>query len=281
MVKSDIHIVIPIYKNSLSYLEALSVLQCTTILGDYSIGFICSDDLDITYYQKNFSQIHHYSFFDKKYFESLEGYNRLLLSTLFYDNFKEYKYILIYQTDCYVFKDDLLAWAQKGYDYIGGLWFEGFHGNPEAGKELWYPGNGGLSLRKIKPIIDLLSSKKPLRNWRQLKAEKKIINEGYLFRDIKGAIVLFLNLFGYKNNSSFSAKKWKKNEDVFFLNMNECYNELNVPTINEAFLFAWDRRPDYLFKKHKQLPFGCHAWYRTDFPYTENKGFWSNFIELK
>ena len=280
MVKSDIQVVIPIYKNSLSAFEKSSVLQCITILGDYSIGFICSNDLDLSYYKENFSQINNYSFFENKYFETIEGYNQLMLSASFYKHFKDYRYILIFQTDCFVFKDDLLAWANKDYDYIGGLWFKGYDGNLEIGEKPWYPGNGGLSLRKIKPMIDLFTSKRPLRNWSQLLTEKKIINKGYIFKDMKGAIVLFLNLFGYKNNSAFSAKQWEKNEDVFFLKMNEVYNRLKVPTVNQAVFFAWDRRPDYLFNMYKQLPFGCHAWYRADFPYKENRDFWSNFIEL-
>ena len=30
--------------------------------------------------------------------------------------------MLIYQLDAYVFKDELLNWANKGYDYIGAPW---------------------------------------------------------------------------------------------------------------------------------------------------------------
>jgi hypothetical protein len=279
--KKEICILIPIYKESLNEYESQSVTQCIKILSDYTIHFICSNELDITLYEATFPEIINYSFFDQNYFKDVSGYNSLLLSYNFYKKFKNYDFMLVHQTDCFVFKDDLLAWAHKDYDYIGGLWFEGFHGNPELGEKLWYPGNGGLSLRKIKPMIDLLTSKSPLRNWRQLLIEKKIINKGYIFKDFKGAVVLFLNLFGYKNNSSYLAKQWEKNEDVFFLNMNEVYNRLKVPNVNKALFFAWDRRPDYLFKNYKQLPFACHAWYRTDFPYTENKDFWSNFIELK
>lgn len=281
MDKSDICIVIPIYKDSLTYCEILSVFQCIKVLGEYSIFFICAEDLDLAFYKENFSQIDRFSFFETKYFESVEGYNQLMLNPSFYKTFGGYKYMLVYQTDCYVFRDELLVWAQKKYDYIGGLWFDDFVKNPEHGAQLCYPGNGGFSLRKIETMIQILISKKSLMNWKQIINQKRNINNGRLFKDVKGALVLVFNFFGYENNSSFYAKKWKENEDVFFLNMHLMYNKLKVPAVTETILFSWDRRPDYLFKKYNHLPFACHAWYRTDFPYTENKDFWSNFIELK
>lgn len=278
--KKQICVLIPIYKETLTDLEIKSVNQCVKILRAYSIIFVFPNGLNLEFYKSNFPLIDKYIYFDKKYFKSIKGYNELMLSPIFYNEFKEYRYMLVYQTDCYVFKDELLEWVQKKYDYIGGIWFESFHGNPEEGAGLWYPGNGGLSLRNIKKMLQILNSHKPLNDWRQLFSEKRDLNNGKLFKNWKDLIALCMNILGYKNNSSYYAKKWIKNEDVFFLKMSVDYNKLKVPEVNEALLFSWDRRPDYLFKKCKQLPFGCHAWFRDDLPYNENKDFWSSFIKM-
>jgi hypothetical protein len=69
--------------------------------------------------------------------------------------------MLIYQLDAWVFKDDLMKWCNKGYDYIGAPWFEDF-GSYEKGKKLWRVGNGGFSLRKIKYFCKVLSWKWPV-----------------------------------------------------------------------------------------------------------------------
>lgn len=278
--KKQVCVLIPIYKEILTDLEIESVNQCLNVLNAYSIIFIYPNGLNLEFYKSNFPSIDKYTCFDEKYFKSIKGYNELMLSPMFYKAFETFQYMLVYQTDCYVFKDELLEWVQKKYDYIGGIWFENFHGNPEEGATLWYPGNGGFSLRKVKKMIQILNSSKPLKNWKQLFSEKRDLNNGKLFKNGKDLIVLCMNLLGYKNNSSYCAKKWVQNEDVFFFKMSSVYNKLKVPEVPEALLFSWDRRPDYLFKKCNQLPFGCHAWFRTDLSYNANKDFWSSFIKI-
>ena len=61
--------------------------------------------------------------FANYYFESISGYNKLLLSLEFYNRFKEYEYLLIHQSDAYLFKNELDYWCQKGFDYIGAPWY--------------------------------------------------------------------------------------------------------------------------------------------------------------
>lgn len=278
--KKQVCVLIPIYKETLTDLEIKSVNQCIKILHAYSVIFVFPSGLNLEFYKSNFPLIDKYTYFDEKYFKSIKGYNELMLSSMFYKAFEAFEYMLVYQTDCYVFKDELLEWARQKYDYIGGIWFGDFHGNPEEGADLWYPGNGGLSLRKVKKMIQILNSTKPLKNWKQLFSEKRLLNNGKLFKSAKDLMVLCMNVLGYQNNSSYYAKKWSQNEDGFFLEMSSVYNKLKVPKVNDALLFSWDRRPDYLFKKCNQLPFGCHAWFRNDMPYKENKDFWSRFIKV-
>lgn len=277
--KNDICIVIPIYKESLNEYEIQSVNQCIKILSDYSIHFICPKGLNITFYSAKFPELNNYHFFDQNYFNDIGGYNRLMMSCDFYKKFKNYDFMLIYQTDCFVFRDELLDWVKKDYDYIGGVWFEGFVGDPYLGAKFWRAGNGGLSLRNIKTMIQLLSSKKPLKSFQQLIVEKRNLFKIDAFNGIKEFLFLPLNLIGYKNNCQNYSKEFRHNEDVFFVHLHTVYKVLKIPKVEDALLFSWDRCPDFLFDNLDELPFACHAWYREDDYYERNKKFWSKHIK--
>lgn len=277
--KNQICIVIPIYKLQLNSFEIKSVEQCLKVLLGYSLYFVCSKQLDISFYKEKFPEVKQYAFFNENYFGNLKGYNQLLLSSLYYDTFKAFQYMLIYQTDAYVFKDELLTWSKKGYDYIGGLLFEGFRGNPQKGAKLWCAGNGGLSLRNINTFATVLKSKKRLKNRSQLIQERKSLGKQKgLMKRLKINILYFLKRFGYKNNVSFYAKNFDNNEDVFFISLCEKYNVMSMPKVSDAMYFSWDRCPEYLFNRVGKLPFGCHAWFRDDVPYERNKEFWLKIL---
>jgi hypothetical protein len=281
MNKSEVCVVIPIYKETLNVFEVQSVFQCFSVLLDYTIHFVCPKGLNVDFYKENFSEIKNYTFFDSSFFKDLAGYNRLMLSVDFYKAFDKYCYMLIYQTDCYVFKDELLDWANKGYDYIGGVWFERYHGNPDLGAKLWYPGNGGFSLRNVNKMIRILSSRLPLKTLKQIVEEKQLNLKEERKGFLRSFIEIPLMVLGYKNSFNYFAKKNVANEDVFFMEASLTYRKLNVPVVEEAVGFSWDRSPAFLFNAIGQLPFGCHAWYREDHCYEGNKEFWLKYIDNK
>lgn len=278
MNKKEICIVIPIYKETLNVFEIQSVEQCIKVLSAYTIHFVCPQGLNVDFYKEKFLRIENFTFFDNHYFKDLGGYNRLMLSVGFYRTFNIYKYMFIYQTDCYVFRDELLDWANRSYDYIGGIWFEDYHGEPNFGAKIWHPGNGGLSLRKIKTMIKILSSKLPLKNCKLLLLEKKEYKKNGKINFLKELFLLPLNVFGYKNSFNYFAKMNEVNEDVFFMEANLKYKKIIVPDVEEAISFAWDRSPAFLFDKLGRLPFACHAWFREDHCYVGNMKFWSKHI---
>ena len=278
MDKNEICIIIPIYKETLDVFEIQSIKQCIKVLSDYPIHFVCPRGLNINFYKEEFSEIVNFTYFDKHYFEDLAGYNRLMLSVGFYETFNNYKFMLIYQTDCYVFRDELLEWANKGFDYIGGIWFERFVGDPFLGSKLWCAGNGGFSLRKIESIIRLLTSNKPLRSINQLLMDKKKVYKTEKTNFLKELFLFPLNIFGYRNNYKYQAKIYRSNEDVYFTEAYLKYNGLKIPNVEDAISFSWDRCPEFMFEYLGHLPFACHAWYREDFPYNGNKEFWSKYI---
>ncbi|MBP5515592.1 MAG: hypothetical protein J6X86_01460 [Bacteroidales bacterium] len=184
-----------------------------------------------------------------------------MLDKHFYQRFAEYEYMLVYQLDAWVFRDELDDWCNKGYDYIGAPWIE----KDENGNiELAGVGNGGFSLRRIQHFIDVLSHRGPVRSGKQLHLKPSIKNKVYKF---------FYSL-GYQNNLSY----YKKDETIFediFLSIFLADTKLRAltPDAETACHFAFEQAPSYLYSKTKQLPFGCHAWQKYEYD-----SFWKEHI---
>lgn len=250
--KYFVTVVIPIYKSGMTATEEIAFDRCLLILKRYPIIIVAPENLDLTIYLKNNNiQVLRFPSF---YFDGIAGYNKLMLSSEFYKTFIDYKYILIYQLDCYVFRDELQDWCLKNYDYIGAPWID------EHYQELYYKaltekylstesfwrkrafqlfgaafdgvGNGGLSLRKVKKTVLILT--------------------------------LFKNL----------VKRWDDNEDLFFSVIAPKLDLFyKVPNKSEALLFAFETNPTKSFAlTNHHLPFGCHAWEKHE------PDFWDNFI---
>lgn len=153
-------IVVPIYKEfvDLSEGEKYSLNQLYSKLEHHPICFIGPRKIDWEIYINGALRtklLPKLKFFNSRYFANIGGYNNLLLSRSFYQSFKKFEYILIYQLDALVFKDELDYWCGKNYDYIGAPWFEGW-GHAQNDSEIVGVGNGGFSLRKIKTFTRLL-----------------------------------------------------------------------------------------------------------------------------
>lgn len=245
-----IAVCIPIYKPYPTNDEQLSLRQCLSVLCAYDTLLVCPQDMDVSPYEICAGRGIDTLRFQPHYFQGIKGYNKLMKSHCFYRSVCQYDYILIYQLDAWVFSDQLMQWAAKGYDYVGAPWFQN-HGTHEEGKELWMCGNGGLSLRKVQKFFSITS---PYYRW--------MPNRENLY-----------DLLHHKKRN----RKLHMWEDTFF-----CYGlmgtprELHLPTALEAASFAFECSPSYLFKlTGNQLPFGCHAWRKYEF-----ETFWKNYISI-
>lgn len=199
--------------------------------------------------------------FAKHYFESINGYNKLLLSKDFYEAFAHFEYMLIHQSDVYLFKDELDIWCEKKYDYIGAPWFRPdklqkdgmykiidliknyFKKNKVYANRHNKVGNGGLSLRRIETALKVLSI-----------VPIKLLDQ-------------YLNL----ESNGF-------NEDIFWsLEAPLILADYKIPKWEEAMHFAVEFKPSIAFKYlDENLPFGCHA------PLKHEPEFWKQYIpELK
>lgn len=230
-------IAIPVYKTQLNANELIALKRCVEILTAYPIYLVAPRDMALDIYFDCYSGFQVLQF-DEKYFKDIKGYNQLLLSIQFYQAFTFAEYLLIYQLDAYAFRDELIAWCNKGYDYIGAPWLT----TPISQKEkvivdmgkwmLHKVGNGGFSLRKVQSHL-----------W------------------VTRLLWPFIKLF-------------VKNEDFFWSIIVPKINPFfKIPKMEEAVGFSFEMLPRKAYEMNqKELPFGCHAWEKYD------PEFWQAYI---
>lgn len=252
MHKDLVTVVIPIYKTNLSETEKMSLNQCLKILGDYNIVFIQPENLDAS--SINFNKIKSEKF-PKEYFVNVFGYNSLMLSEIFYERFLYSKYILIYQLDAFVFKDDLLMWCNKGYDYIGAPWIA----SPNT---------------LLKRVISIFNSK---RKKERSKIFFEVGNGGFSLRNTEKSYKIAKE---FKKEVSENLKRKKMDfhvmEDVFWsITVPKHFSDFKIPEYKEALNFSMDRKPNLALKlNNNNIPFGCHG-----FEKPKVKAFWEPILK--
>lgn len=161
---------------------------------------------------------------------SLRGYNEMMLSEAFYRLFEGYDYMLVCQPDAWIFRNEVMAWCRRGYDYVGAPWWrKGIWSLPLL--SLFFPkrrklygkvGNGGLSLRRVEAFQRVC-------------------------REQKSRIGHYLS----HSHHTFG-------EDVFWAVEPKHFR---YPTMDEALMFSFDTRPERCYEATGHtLPMGCHGW---------------------
>ena len=274
MVEDSV-IIIPIYKKELSAFEKASLIQCIKILKAYDVALICPVSLDLENYDrifKAYKKEYKIVRFEDKHFESIFSYNLLMLSPFLYEQFLDYKYMLIYQLDAWVFEDKLEYWCNKDFDYIGAPWFD-----LENGFNLVeYSGNGGLSLRKVETMYQITSSKPFLKPdfetiYTKLKSKNKLLN--FFIEPIS----MLISMFSKKYTPIRVSKKFNRNEDTILSNdAKQLIPNLKVAKGNIALDFSFEGFPSRAYKlNNNKLPFGCHGFMKYEWD-----GFWRKFINV-
>ncbi|MDH6354968.1 hypothetical protein M2132_001305 [Dysgonomonas sp. PH5-45] len=249
-------VVIPVYKESVSHNEIISLSRCFEILGKNPIVFVCPLGLDLTEYYA-IGDKHRVSIskeeFEPSFFEGLGGYNRLMLSKAFYERFCQYDRILIHQTDCFVFSDSFDYWCN--FDYCGAPWIF----NTEAKHVA-----ANLFILSVRRFLKKILSKP--NHWDTV--QYKVGNGGFSIRNPKR----FVEVIGqfekngiierYRNPASHYYM-----EDVFWgVEVNRSSSRtLKVPGFSKALEFSFESLPSVCYGLNKErLPFGCHAWAKYD-----------------
>ena len=252
-------IVIPAYKEQLDCTEIISLKRLHKVIYEdvkpnsiddfrnwieIPVFFITYNGINIDCYKELYPSAE-IKEFDKKWFESTESFSRLLFTYDFYNSFSKYEYMLMYQLDGYIFKNDIESWCNKGYDYIGAPIISENSGWKDENDPVWSPkvGNGGISLRKIKFFKDLNDPNGEFRTY-----YKDKFNEEYI------------------NNMKF--------EDLEYYKIFRYYYDANIPSWFEAGLFSIDMNPNVFEQMVQQLEKNitlCHAW-------PKNIRFWKDRI---
>lgn len=242
----SVAIVIPIYQSTFSIAEKASLRQCIRVLGHYPIKIAKPESLDLSEIKAEYPVIEFVSFAND-YFTGTESYNKLLVSLDFYRSFLSYQYILIYQLDAFVFRDELMAWCKKDYDYIGA-------------PSLADPQYDDLPASSNGSFAEALSN------------NRFVLNGGLSLRKIP-AIIRYLKIY----NLFYPA--WLGNEDMLFsqeaTRLIPMKLFLRLPTWKEALHFSFEKSPAATFEiTGHMLPFACHAWERYD------PEFWAAYIDV-
>jgi len=274
----QVNIVIPVYSPNLSPNEVLSLNQCLRVLKNYPITLVTHHDVDTSVYQGLFLQNKKpfkVAYFESHFFKSIFTYSQLLLSRDFYARFKDYEYILIYQLDGFVFRDELMDWCEKGYDYIGAPWLKHYGVNYE-GNELWKVGNGGVSLRKISTFLNAFDQPFPCKSsWYFIKSIRK---KQFLPQLLKTLQMLLVLTFSHKTVEYILQHYTDErvNEDCFWAEAFQSTKmALNIPDVLTGARFCLEQKPSHAFKLiGNELPFTCHA-----FEKYEYESFWKDIID--
>ncbi|HVX25463.1 MAG TPA: DUF5672 family protein [Parafilimonas sp.] len=258
---------IPIYSKNLSKEEKISLEKCIMLL-KCDIVFIAPQSLNVSWYKFFCSGKKRIRFerFDDLFFKDIEGYNMLLMSSVFYQRFLNYDYLFIHQLDVFIFRDELETWCSKNYDYIGAPWIE----------TLWLENAYNLISNEILASKNYFTRIFYRGIWRlkSINASRVSVgNGGCSLRKVK---------YFYKRTRLNEQKKfkWKYNEDLFWSIYITLINPFfKKPSPKEALKFAFDFNPQVCFDMNKQqLPFAAHAWFRNDEVYKNNFNFWKHFI---
>lgn len=161
-MKEKVAVVIPYYHSQLSELEQISFKQCLKVLFKYPIILIVPDTMEESEYPNERDLI--FIKVPSQWLKSVSTYNRMMLDTNFYNIFCGYEYILLYQLDAFVFRDELMKFCEMGYDYIGAPWPLGTRYYKDIKHCIWDVGNGGFSLRNVEASLAMLK-KNPADTW--------------------------------------------------------------------------------------------------------------------
>ena len=228
-------------------MEKMAFKCAMSRLGKHPFAIVHPSSYSIDYIKQDYPKLIDVPMDDTN-FINVESYNEMMLTPDFYRQFQTYDFMLIYQLDAFVFRDELDYWVEQDYDYIGApwlpsdSWYQRTIGeliirlrkflpspNPTTGRirhaDIYFDvGNGGFSLRKIPTMIRVLSENRALI-------------------------------------ASLPQRSRARNEDIVISIILGKKCHLKKPNWRIATHFSFENNPNRCFRITKEhLPFGCHAW---------------------
>ena len=260
----DCILIIPVYK-PLEVNDIKAIKQAVKMTPGVVKAFIMPDSLPVG---GSFSEFSDFLIrrFGYHFFTSTTSYNRLMKDLGFYKSFRDYKYMLIHQTDAYLFKPELQHWCNKNYDYIGAPWIR-----PRK----------ILKAKIYNKVIKVLPCIFPHRLKNRIRHYNNVGNGGLSLRKIDTFITILESARSQPVLNFYFEKQFSKralyNEDVFWsIEGPRLCEKFTKPSWEEACYFSLERYPSFAFNNimNAQLPFGCHA------PLVHDHDFWRGYISL-
>ncbi len=243
-------VIVPFYKETISRYEEIAISQCQKILAAYPKIAIKPRHLTLPAEADKclFTDV---ISFDDNFFEDIQGYNALMLSAEFYKAFLAYEYILIYQLDAFVFKDELQYWCSQNYDYLGAPWL----------REFDFPDVFKAVKSKIQYYFHRRYNVQRNGLPSLMQFENKIGNGGFSLRRVKKFHDLCIEM-RTEMDRYIGRREDLYNEDTFWgVEANRRKKRLNVPSYKVGLKFSMEVYPARAFQiNHGRFPFGCHAW---------------------
>jgi len=239
---NKVAIVVPHHKAEFSKNERISLEQLNCVLGDYPIFVVAPIHLRGKLSLYNWKNV----FVPDESFGSTDRYSKTFMSPWLYEMFDDYEYMMIYQTDAFVFKDRLMEFCSLGYDYIGAPWNSY---DPITRKLGIRVGNGGFCIKKIKSVLNVLAHKEEILNGQSMREQMEQIED------------VFFAYCGTKRELSFK-----------------------VPNVDIASSFSIEHSVNgSLDRLKEETPFGCHDWFRLNYeiwkPYVEGFGYITDSVD--
>lgn len=260
-MKHLVTVTIPVYKDRPNASEIASYNQCLKVLGKYPITLFVPSGMPTANYDTsspnvNVLEVPH------RYLNTREAYSAFMLDQSFYKQFIDSEFILIYQLDAWVFRDELEYWCKQGYHYIGAPWS---HKNGKGEVMIGGVGNGGFSLRHVVKSIEVLDEAKKCRESGDYRS--KVLNPINSSHNKTLAISLINNdPTKISSQGSFTEAmrtgKVLHAEDGYWAGAARVLvKDFKIPSGDIALKFAMEGEAPTLYSRNNNtLPFGCHAW---------------------
>jgi len=257
---NPVAIAIPVHRIPLSEDEEFSLSRARAVLGGHPRFFVAPAGLEIP---PSFLRGEKIVRFPDRFFTYPHGYNRLLMTRRFFRAFDNFAHLLIYQLDCLVFRDELLAWCARDFDYVGSPWYENYIYDYQH-SEKWWVGNGGFSLRKTASALRILATRIPRGSHFPVPPASRppLSPASWLLTNLRNRTRQMLGLWTVEDE----LINYADSEDRFWaLDAGRFSTAYKIPPAVEAMRFGIEQHPRECVRlAGGHAPFGCHAWSKYD-----------------
>lgn len=253
-----IRVLIPVYRH-LNAQESLALQNNCRMLRAHDIALLAPEGLDTAPMETLAPQAAVVRVSDEWIGSrnGIAGYNRMMLSGDFYRMFAEWDYILVCHTDAWIFRDEVAAWAAKGYDCVAAPWIR-------------------RAVYDLPVVRQYVALRQHMRRRRGLPCRAdlygRIGNGGLSLRRVE-SFAAACDRYAARIGEYLAGGSHLYNEDVFWATEPDSFR---YPSAEEALGFAFDTNPAYCYRlAGGRLPMGCHSWSKP-----RMWRFWRNIIDL-